>query len=122
MANGKVIEMNPSKIGMVKGGDRTVLTLKESITCQTCGKLRARFDKCIDQHKTEVILDCKSVTFMDSEGLELLVRVNDELRSLGGLLKMVGVSKVCRDILLATRLINTLNVYGDIHEAIKGRP
>ncbi len=55
---------------------------------------------------------------MDSEALELLVRMHEELRNRDNILRIIGLNDVCRDIFLATRLIY-LHVYDDIHEAIK---
>ena len=102
-------------------GERTVLTPKESLTHMNHERLEKMFQQCIDQRKTEIILDCKNIPFMDSEGLELLLKIQDELKNRGGHLKIIGLTPVCRDIFLATRLTNLLYVYEDIHEAIKDR-
>jgi anti-anti-sigma factor len=119
MSDNKVIEMKPSKSGLPKGRARALITFKESLTHQSCERLQAKFQECLEQYKNEIILDCKSIAFMDSEGLELLIKMNDELRIQGGALKIVCLNDVCRDILLATRLINTLNIYKDIQDAMK---
>ena len=87
MANGKVIEMKPSKDGMANAGARTVLTPKESLTYKNCEKVHASFTEFINQNKTEVILDCKAISFMDSQALELLIQMNDELKKRGGIVK-----------------------------------
>jgi len=121
MANNKVIEMRPSKNDMANAGARTVLTPKESLTYKNCEKIHASFTEFINQNKTEVILDCKGIPLMDSQALELLVQMNDELKKRGGILKLARLNEVCRDILLATRLLNTLHVYKDMNEAIRGR-
>ena len=121
MAN-NVIEMNPSKFGKVEAGSMTVLTPKESFTHQNCKELEGFFNECLNQNKTKVILDCKNVAFVDSAGLELLVRVDETLKQKGGVLKIVGLNDVCRDIFVSTRLINTFHVYEDVHEAIRSAP
>ena len=121
MANSKVVEMRPSRSGMAGAGARTVLTPKESITYKNCEKLHADFTESINQKKTEVILDCKAVSLMDSQALELFVQMNDELKKRGGILKLVRLNDVCRDILVATRLLNTMHVYKDMNEAVRGR-
>ena len=116
----RVIDMQTSKMGVAKGGARTILTPKASLTHETREGLEASFTECLEQRKTEVILDCKAVSFLDSEGLELLVHMHEELKERGGALKIIGVNPVCRDILLATRLISNLNVHEDIHDALRG--
>jgi len=70
------------------------------------------------QQRSDIILDCKAISYMDSEALELLVHMHEELRNQGNLLKIIGLNDVCRDIFVATRLIH-LHIYQDMHEAIK---
>ena len=116
----RVIEMKTSKMGVAKGGTRTILTPKTSVTHESREDLETTFAECLEQRKTEIILDCKAVAFLDSEGLELFVHMHEELKARGGALKIIGVNSVCRDILRATRLIGSLNVHEDIHDALRG--
>ena len=118
----KVIEINSSKTGGAQGGSRTILPLKNTVTHENCAELEAAFQECIDNNKTEIILDCQALTFLDSEALELLVRMHEDANSRGRELKLISLNKVCRDILIATRLMNILNVFKDIHGAIKKWP
>jgi anti-anti-sigma factor len=112
--------MTPSSsaISIAKVGTRTVLAPRESLTYETCEELETTFDECLNDQRADIILDCKDVTFMDSEALELLVRMHEELRNRGSVLKIITLNDVCRDIFVATRLIH-LHVYEDIHEAIR---
>ena len=115
----KVDSMTPSSaISIAKVGTRTVLAPRESLTYETCEELETTFDECLNDQRADIILDCKAVTFMDSEALELLVRMHEELRNHGSVLKIITLNDVCRDIFVATRLIH-LHVYEDIHEAIR---
>jgi len=116
----KIFEMTPTKIGPAGAGFRAILAPNESLTYQNCEELETMFTASLSQHKTEIILDCKSVSFMDSEALELLLRFHEELRNLGGRLKIIGLNAVCRDILAATRISSVINVYEDMHQALKG--
>ena len=111
--------MTPSSaISIAKVGTRTVLAPKESLTYEICEELEATFEECLNDQRTDIVLDCKDVTCMDSEALELLVRMHEELRNHGSALKIITLNDVCRDIFVATRLIH-LHVYEDIHEAIR---
>lgn len=115
----KVDSMTPSSaISIAKVGTRTVLAPKVSLTYETCEELETTFDECLNDQRADIILDCKAVTFMDSVALELLVRMHEELRNRGSVLKIITLNDVCRDIFVATRLIH-LHVYADIHEAIR---
>ena len=78
------------------------------------------FNECISQNKTELILDCKAVSFMGSEALEFFLRMHGVLKDRGReCLKFINVNPICRDIFISTRLINILYVHEDIHEAIR---
>ena len=116
----KAVEMSPSSLGQNRSGKKAVLALKESLTYQNIGQLKASIEDCMGKNKTEIILDCQSLSFLDSAALELLVETHEGIRSHGGAIKLFGLNQVCRDIMTATRLINILNIYQDIHEAIKG--
>ncbi len=118
----KVIDINSSKTGGIQGGSRTILPLKNAVTHQNCAELETAFQECVDNNKTEIILDCRALTFLDSEALELLIRMHEDADSHGCELKLISLNKVCSDILVATRLMNILNVYKDIHGAIKKWP
>lgn len=109
-------------IRISKVGLRTILTPNVSLSYQNIEELATALDDCIRQPKTEVILDCKSVKFLDSSVLELLVRGHNDLKGNGGVLKIIGLNQNGRDIFYATRLINVLNVFNDMHEAIRHNP
>jgi len=110
------------KIGSMNADSRMVLSPESSITYENCHEIEDSIDDAVKQNKTEIILDCKSVPFLDSVTLELLVKIHDEMINKGGALKIAGLNAVCRDILKATRLINVFNVYDDIQKAVTGRP
>ena len=63
-----------------------------------------------------------SVKIFDSSVLELLVRFHNDLKANGGVLKIIGLNEIGRDIFYATRLVNLLNIFKDIHEAIRHQP
>lgn len=107
-----------SPISIARVGSRTVLAPKNSLTYENREELEATFEECIKQQRADIILDCKAVSYMDSEALQLLVHMHEELRNRGCVLKIIGLNDVCRDIFFATRLIH-LHVYQDIHEAIR---
>jgi len=108
-------------MSIAKVGNHMVLSLKESFTWENCDHLEMTVSDLIDQNKSWIIIDFKSVPFIDSRALEILLRLNITLKQRGSLLKMIGLDSVCRDILMATRLINVFHVYEDIHQAIRAK-
>ena len=111
-----------SKNEGVNTGSRIVLTPEGQITHSNCREIEEKMTAAILQNKTEIILVCNQVDLLDSAALELLSQTHEELQKKGGILKIVGLNHVCRDILTATRMINVLTVYKNIHEAITNRP
>jgi anti-anti-sigma factor len=114
-------QKKPSKLSIAKVGNHMVLSLKESLTWERCDSLEMTVSDLIDQNKPWIILDFKSVPFIDSRALEILLRINVTLKQRGSLLKIIGLGSVCRDILTATRLINVFHVYEDMHKAIRAK-
>jgi anti-anti-sigma factor len=114
--------MTERKTVTTKVGTRKILNPKSSLTFQNCQEFEATLMDYIRQEVIEIIVDCKSVSLFDSEALELLVRIHEQLKSRGGSLKLVGLNDLCRDILIATRLVNFFQVYEDIHEAMRRHP
>lgn len=110
-----------ASVGATKLAGRTVLTPEGAISLNSCTTLQARLDAALSQNKSEVILDCKKVTYFDSAALSLLLLYHEKMREAGGTLKLTTLNEVCRDILVATRLINTLFVFEDVHKAVTCR-
>lgn len=116
-----VTEMKSSLIGTTTVGASTVVTPKDSLIDKNSEALETLLNELLTQQKTHIILDCKAVSFLDSKALELLLQTHEELKNRGGALRIIGLNAVCQDILFATRLINLLNVYDDIHNAVVSR-
>ena len=111
-------------IGILSTAVITILTFAWGLYIKIDAKVDTQYDelnKNMTKNKTEIILDCQALSYLDSEGLELLVRMHEDLQRRGGGLTIVSLNDVCLDILLATRLINILQVRADIHEAIRSK-
>ena len=100
-------------------GSNHVLVPKESLTYENHTELKSAGEELVSQGVFAIILDCKSVTYLDSAALETLLDIHEDLQTKGGNLKIIGLNEICQDILMATRLTNHLIVYNDIQEAVK---
>ena len=114
-----ITSAQPVKIVKAKVGANMILTPKTALTHNNFKELEAVLDELIDQKRFRIIIDFKTVPFVDSMVLELLLKHNNDLKTRGGALKFIGLNPVCRDILLITRLINIFNVFDDLNEALK---
>jgi anti-sigma B factor antagonist len=97
----------------------TVVAPATAVTHENCERLESALREGGNGHRTKIILDCRSVSLMDSAALELLVGMQAQLEELGGGLKIANLNDVCKDILLVTRLQNVFQVYGDIGKAVR---
>jgi len=78
--------------------------LKEAVT-------RARADGA-----SEIVVLLDRVPILDSQGLTYLVELSNDLRQLGGSLRLVATD-ICREILAMTRVDRTVSVFTTIEEA-----
>lgn len=111
--------MAQSSITVKKIGSHTVLALVDSITYQNCEELETQIRKTIGGSQSAVIFDCKGVPYLDSKALEMFLKIQEDIKDQGRQMKIIGLNAVCRDTLIATRLINQFNAYQDMKEAIK---
>jgi anti-anti-sigma factor len=71
----------------------------------------------VEQHK--VIIDLDGTESLDSEGLTLLLDVQDSLRISNGDVKLIASNSVNRKILEITRLDQHLEVFDSVIDAVK---
>lgn len=107
------------KTSSMQLGHHTVITLKEPVNHQNCKELKDPVLGAIGKSNVVIILECKEVGYVDSAALEMLLRLQDDIKDRGSQMKLVGLNELCRDIMIATRLINQFNVYSSVQEAVK---
>jgi anti-sigma B factor antagonist len=71
--------------------------IDRSMMLELCALIRSL----IDQHRTDVVLNLSRVEHVHYQGIELLVEHARRLRSLGGDLKLVGMSRYLVDVFRA---------------------
>ena len=83
--------------------DASVSTIEVSgeIDRKLMGELCALIASLIDENRTRVMLDFSQVEHLHFHGIALLAERSRQLRSLGGELRIVGVSPYVRDIFRA---------------------
>ena len=95
---------------MNEWNDIAVITPAGDIDIATVGPLREQLDALIASDVRRVLVNCQSVTFIDSSGLACLLSRSRRLLREGGLLSLVNTSPdVTRSIQIA-RLIEALHV------------
>ena len=64
-----------------------------------------------------IVIDLRQVALFDSVALEYLLDLSTEMRDAGGSLAFANATSVCRDVLAATRLSETIPVFEDLESA-----
>ncbi|MEN6626274.1 MAG: STAS domain-containing protein [Candidatus Sumerlaeia bacterium] len=65
----------------------------------------------LDEHKPKcMILDCHDVTFVDSQGLSMILQAHHACRAAGSLLSVRDPNPFLRDLLRLTRIDTYLNL------------
>tara|TARA_E500000318_G_scaffold86482_5_gene83064 strand:+ start:130246 stop:130584 length:339 start_codon:yes stop_codon:yes gene_type:complete len=65
------------------------------------------------------VVDAKEMTFVDSNGLEALVDITQEVSAGGQHLKLCAVSDTLREILMLTGLSKKFQQYEDVQSAVR---
>jgi anti-anti-sigma factor len=107
------------KSSIMQLGHHNVITLKEPINHLNCKELEATVLGEIEKSRLAVVMECKEVGYLDSAALEMLLRLHNAFSERGSTLKLVELNELCRDIMIVTRLINQLNIYASVQEAMK---
>ncbi len=102
-------------------GGRTILVPAGALTHENCGTLRNAVTRVDKGRQGDVVLNLERVSLIDSEGLEALLEIHNDLERGGQALKLIGLNEVCKDILVVTRLLNVLHVYNDLHDAVQSK-
>jgi len=73
----------------------------------------------LDGGNTKILLNLGDVTYIDSSGIGELVSGFTAVRSRGGELKLLNLTKKVHDLLQITKLFTVFDVYTDEHTAVQ---
>lgn len=71
------------------------------------------------QQASRVIVDLKSVKYIDSSGVASLIEALKASRETGRRLALVGLSPAAREVLELSRLLKLFEVHPDVEQALK---
>jgi anti-sigma B factor antagonist len=81
-------EQAPFAIDVARQGDRTLLSLSGELDIATVGELENALNDCLDAGE-DVVVDLRSLAFMDSSGVRALVTAHHMVRDRQGSLVIV---------------------------------
>jgi anti-sigma B factor antagonist len=101
-------------------GDVAVVKITGDITLNKGGDvlLKDKVQSLLQQGHSKVLLDLSNVSYVDSAGLGELVQAYATTKNRGGALKLHGVTKRLRDLLVVTKLLTVFDAYDTEAEAL----
>jgi anti-sigma B factor antagonist len=100
-------------------GDVAVLMVHGDIVLNAAGPVLAdRIRALLDQNRRRIVLDLTCVRYVDSSGLGELVESFSAARNRGGAVKLIGVTRRLRDLLIITKLLNVFERFDTQQDAV----
>ena len=97
----------------------TVVELQGEVDGELVEPLRSAVTEIAGNQRAGIVLDMSGVSFLDSQGLELLLWVRDYCRQNKIQLRLAGLDENCRKILEITRLQDEFGCHAELAEAVK---
>ncbi len=101
-----------------KVGPVTILELGPRLTGAEVPELNGTIKDLLEHGNHEVLLDCSSVTFIDSLGIGALVRSWVSVEKKGKLM-LLGLSPRLREALQLTGLLKVMGSFDEVGEALR---
>ena len=103
-----------------RGPDWLFVRLKLPSNGEVCGRQIAEevWDMLQNHFTRRVVLELDDVAILRSELLTQFMRLHQRVQSMGGLLRLCGVSEYNQEVLRRTRLLGRLPLYATREEAV----
>src|ERR1700746_474922 len=66
-----------------------------------------------------VVVNLEAVSYIDSEGLSLLLGIHTSLRNRGGKVRFAGANPVVKDLFQLAKLLNVIELHETVDQAVK---
>lgn len=104
-------------------GGVAVLDLNGRLTLGPgCDALEKALQDLLGAGTRAILLNCGSVSVIDSQGIKTLVRATTKLREQGGALKLCAMTPRVREVLQITRLLEVFESFPNEAEALASFP
>jgi anti-sigma B factor antagonist len=99
--------------------DVTVLELQGELDGEIAESVKNAITEIIAHHRAGIVVNMSDVSFIDSQGLELLLWVRDYCRQNRTQLRLAGLDENCEKILEITRLQDEFDCHAELAQAVK---
>jgi anti-sigma B factor antagonist len=81
-------------------------------------ELEAAADQVLGQETPRIVIDLKKIDWINSPGLSALVKIHISCVNRGGWMRVAGVGKRIKNLLLVTRVIMLFDTFETVEEAV----
>ena len=100
-------------------GEVMVIRPEGPLTGDEAQRFTERFVLVADGCRGRCVVDASAVPFVDSKGLEALVRANTHMTPTGRPLKLCGINETIRQVLELTELEGQFEYFDDVSTAVR---
>ena len=102
-----------------KEGKITIFQVRDDLTSERVKSFLKRVDEIISNGNRYVVLDLSHVEEASMLALVAISSLSNQCRQAGGILKVAGLQPTVRRAFRKTNLINTVEVYDEVLDAIR---
>ncbi|MEU6388046.1 STAS domain-containing protein [Streptomyces sp. NPDC046939] len=106
------------RVATTTRGDARVITVSGEIDHESGPPLREAAVDALAGRVPRLVVDLSAVTFMDSAGLNILLRAHRRAHDAGGWLRLAGVSANVLRILQIVGMDSVMELYPDVEAAL----
>ena len=106
------MKIKKSKVGVISYIEPEIPIASEGVK-----ELKNVIEDCFKESEYKIVINFRTVPYIDSEGLETLLDILGEVRKKGGSIKISDPNPVCNDIFTATRFDTLFEIYSSVEKA-----
>lgn len=99
--------------------DAEIIPLEEELTGKGISEFKSRVSGAVEAGHRQIILDCKKLKIVNSEGLDTLLWAIEEVQNAGGLVKLASLSRNPTKVFEITQFDRIFEIYDDVIAALK---
>lgn len=100
-------------------GSIAVLVPHGPLATDSTAAFRRQVQLAGDQKQGRLVIDCRDMAYLDSQGIEALLELCGERRSAASRPKLAQLNETCREALNLTEVLSRLEVFDTVENALR---
>lgn len=98
------------RVNFDEQANKIIVDLDGDLNLNSVGDFKRRMDEEIDAHKTDIMVNCEALRYIDSTGLGILVSILKKVRECGGTMEIKQLKPYLFKIFDVTGLTNVFKI------------